>query len=139
MDMLNWFLPCDVHSIPESETSREYGSKQVMVASSTTQREESRELSPTSSEATSNKLNRFEIAHGSKHAEMIKISEEASKAIIEEEECELVGMESSHCTTINVALIVDNGATCTLTSSFENCTDLQEKVTRYRQHMAILL
>ncbi len=27
MDMFNWFIACNVHSIPESETSREYGSK----------------------------------------------------------------------------------------------------------------
>ncbi len=76
MDMLNWFIPCNVQSIPESKTSREYWSKRVMIASSTTQREENGELSQTSSEPMSNKLNKFDNAHSSKHAEIIKISEE---------------------------------------------------------------
>ncbi len=83
-------------------------------------------MSPTSSEAMSNQLNRGENAHGSKHAERIKRSEEAAKAIIGEEKCALVGIESN--TTMNGALIVDSGATSTLTSSFEKCTDLQGKV-----------
>ncbi len=65
------------------------------LTTSTTRREESRELSPTLSEPRSNKRNKFGNVHGSKHAEIIKISEQAAKAMTGVEECAFVGSESS--------------------------------------------
>jgi hypothetical protein len=119
-DMLSWFLPSNQHTVPESETCIESMSKQVMIASSTTPREESGEFSSTRITADGDTPNESENAKASSSAERIRISEEAARAVLEGRECAFVGRETS--TTIVNALIVDSGATSTLTSSFENCT-----------------
>ena len=70
-EMVNWFISSLTHTVPESDTRKEYRSKQVMIASSTTQREESGKLFPTSTEPLGNKLNKFEYARGQVGAEKI--------------------------------------------------------------------
>jgi hypothetical protein len=80
--VLNWFIPRIAHSILESETSEEHGSKQVMVASSTTQREEREQLSSMSTD----RLNRLEGSSKHDDIEIIEISEKAAKALVVERE-----------------------------------------------------
>jgi hypothetical protein len=109
-DAVNWLFPIKTHTVHESEASREYLSNQVMIASSTTPREERGTLSPTPTQG--NKLNKFEYAKGHDGAEIIKISDEAAKALLAGKECAFMGSETSSET--DGALIVDSGATSTL-------------------------
>ena len=125
-DAVNWLFMATTHTVPESETSREYLSKQVMIASSTTPREDSGRLSPTPKEAHGIKLNKFEDAKGQDGVEIIQISDEAAKAMLEGRECAFMGSEIHY--DMDRVLVVDSGATSTLSSSFENCTDCKEKV-----------
>jgi hypothetical protein len=129
-DAVSWLFMGTTHTVSESKTSREYLSKQVMIASSTTPREDSGRLSPTPKEAQGNKLNKFEDAKGQDGVEIIKISDEAAKALLEGRECALMGSETHP--DMDCALVVDRGATSTLSSSFENCTDCKEKVVEIR-------
>jgi hypothetical protein len=103
-DAVNWLFPSRTHTAPESETSREYLSKQVMIASSTTPREDSGRLSPTPKETHGIKLNKFEDAKGQDGVEIIKISDEAAKALLEGKECAFMG--SNTCSKMDGALIV---------------------------------
>ncbi len=92
-DMLNWFIPRKQHTVPESKTCIRSMSKQVMIASSTTQRErreESGELSLTPATTDGDKPNESKNANASSSVEIIRISEEAARAILEGRECAFV-------------------------------------------------
>ena len=97
-DMLSWFLPSKQHTVHESETCIKSMSKQAMMASSTTQREESGELSSTRTTTDGDTPNESEDARASSGVEIIRISEEAAMAILEGKECAFVGSETSTTT-----------------------------------------
>ncbi len=74
-DAVSWLFTGTTHTASGSETSREYLSKQVMIASSTTPREDSGRLSPTPEETQGNKLNKFEYAKGQDGVEISDVSD----------------------------------------------------------------
>ena len=66
--------------------------------------------------------------------EIIQISDEAAKALLEGRECAFMGSETHP--DMDCALVVDSGATSTLSSSFENCTYCKERVVEIQTRTA---
>ena len=118
---------CSTHCKPGSEAAVEQLSQQVMIASSTIPLELCDENStPSDSQEPQNVQEILCEETVNDEDEDIVISEKLARAIKWEGEFAFVG-EELISTGEFTAVICDGGATYTLSSSFENCTDCQPK------------
>ena len=68
------------------------------------------------------------ICNGKSGTEIITIPEHIAATIFGEQECAFVGRESDSDSTEPEALCCDGGATSSLSSSFNNCAEISERV-----------
>jgi hypothetical protein len=118
---------CSTHYKPGSEAAVEQLSQQVMIASSTIPLELCDENStPSESQDPQNVQEILCEETVNDEDEDIAISEKSARAINWEGEFAFVG-EELISTGVFTPVICDGGATATLSTSFENCTDCQPK------------